>query len=82
MWDEVGLVRTGDGLREALEAVEAISRALPEGVSETRNLLTVARLVVRAALTRSESRGAHFRSDHPDTRAAWTRIGVGSPPRT
>ncbi|MCU1530302.1 MAG: L-aspartate oxidase [Frondihabitans sp.] len=32
---------------------------------ETANLLDIGRLVVRAALAREESRGAHFRSDFP-----------------
>ena len=29
------------------------------------NLLTVARLIVRAALRREESRGGHYREDYP-----------------
>jgi L-aspartate oxidase len=31
-----------------------------------RNLVTVARLIARAALRREESRGAHFRADAPE----------------
>ena len=73
MWDRAGLVRTGQGLREALDEIEALQRELPEGASEARNLVTVAHLVSRAALARPESRGGHFRADHPDTRHAWTR---------
>jgi L-aspartate oxidase len=73
MWDEAGLVRTADGLRRALERLEAIAHELPEGLSEVGNLATVARLVARAALARSESRGAHYRADCPDTRTAWRR---------
>ena len=33
----------------------------------------MAGLVTRAALTRPESRGGHFRADHPDTRSVWRR---------
>jgi L-aspartate oxidase len=73
MWDHAGLVRTGDGLRDALDEIETLRRELPEGASEARNLATVAGLVARAALTRSESRGGHFRADHPDTRSVWMR---------
>ncbi len=73
MWDKVGLVRTGEGLRDALDEIDDVVAALPEGVSEVRNLATVARLVARAALARPESRGGHFRADHPDTRSAWAR---------
>ena len=32
---------------------------------EAVNMLTVARIIIRAALGRTESRGAHFRSDYP-----------------
>lgn len=59
MWDEVGLVRTAEGLHSALRA---LSRDLP-GSGETRNMITVARAVAAAALARPESRGAHFRAD-------------------
>ncbi|HXK08782.1 MAG TPA: L-aspartate oxidase [Vicinamibacteria bacterium] len=72
MWERAGLVRTGHGLREALGRIEALSAGLPEG-SEAANLATAARLVAFAALARTESRGAHFRSDHPSTDAAWRR---------
>jgi L-aspartate oxidase len=40
---------------------------------ETDNLLTVARALVAAALARQESRGAHARSDYPQTDAFATR---------
>ena len=37
------------------------------------NLLTTARLVTLAALQRDESRGAHYRSDFPQSRDEWRR---------
>jgi L-aspartate oxidase len=45
-------------------------------VGEARNMLLVAQLVVAAAAGRTESRGAHFRLDHPYTEAAWLRRQV------
>ncbi|NEZ58922.1 L-aspartate oxidase [Adonisia turfae] len=39
--------------------------------AETRNLLTVAKLVLESALFRTESRGGHYRSDYPETDATW-----------
>ena len=63
MWGEVGLVRTAGSLRHAGECFERIARRLGPGSSETHNLLTIARLVTKAALDRRESRGAHFRGD-------------------
>jgi aspartate oxidase len=73
MWEKAGLVRTGDGLREALAGLEGLARAIPAGAGETRNVATVARLVATAALARPESRGAHFRADHPLADPAWRR---------
>lgn len=37
---------------------------------ETSNLLVVARMILKAALQRLESRGAHYRSDYPERRDA------------
>jgi L-aspartate oxidase len=73
MWEKAGLVRTGDGLREALAAIEALAGSISLGAAEARNRVTVARLVVTAALARPESRGAHFRADHPLADPAWRR---------
>ena len=73
MWEKAGLVRSADGLREALAAIEALIEATPQGAAEARNRATVARLVATAALARPESRGAHFRADHPLADPAWRR---------
>jgi L-aspartate oxidase len=73
MWDAVGLVRTGQGLREALARLGGLEAGLAETAGAVRNLVTLARLVATAALARPESRGAHFRADHPLTDPAWRR---------
>jgi L-aspartate oxidase len=75
MWRSVGLFRTAGGLREAtarLDRAYAIERAAggPELSFDAEdwrrlNLLSVARLIARAALRREESRGGHFREDFP-----------------
>ncbi|MFQ5691806.1 MAG: FAD-dependent oxidoreductase [Nitrospinota bacterium] len=41
---------------------------------ETRNLCLVARMLAAAALFRAESRGAHYRLDHPETDPRWERL--------
>jgi L-aspartate oxidase len=60
-----GVVRTAGSLELAREAL-----AVPAGDSpaahEVRNLATVADALIRAALARTESRGNHWRSDHPE----------------
>ncbi len=62
MWRGVGVERDGDGLAVATAALAA----LPEGTDPaTDNLLMVGRLAAAAATLRTESRGAHFRADHP-----------------
>jgi L-aspartate oxidase len=71
MWEKAGLVRTGEGLREALAGIDEIERQTPPGARELRSLVTAGRLIARAALARPESRGAHFRLDHAQPHAAW-----------
>jgi succinate dehydrogenase/fumarate reductase flavoprotein subunit len=84
MWEQVGPFRTGDRLAEALARVEQMRtkdlRRLRTGDTERFNLdlheafelramLLTAESVVRSALARTESRGAHQREDFPNTDA-------------
>ena len=63
MWERVGILRRRDSLERALREFAQIAHA-PLGHS-SRNFLTVATLIARAALWREESRGAHYRVDYP-----------------
>ena len=65
MWRHVGIVRTQNGLREALDRLADVQRRLPTGATEEQNMVETARLVATAALARRESRGGHFRADFP-----------------
>ncbi|MFA5122510.1 L-aspartate oxidase [Zavarzinia sp.] len=82
MMADAGLLRSDASLRRALEKLQGLTAAaarLPaaEGPAavraavELRNLLTVGRLVVLLALARTESRGAHSRTDFPVAAPAW-----------
>lgn len=65
MWDRVGLIRTGDGLWEARNAIIEMESVLGRTIAG-RNAADLALLVVVAALRRSESRGGHYRADYPE----------------
>ncbi|MFB7590270.1 L-aspartate oxidase [Streptomyces sp. NPDC056169] len=82
-----GVLRSERSLREAAEALDALhsdalaggsddTKAAEPGVEswETTNLLCVARVLVAAARRREETRGCHWREDHPDRDdTAWHR---------
>lgn len=80
MWRSMGVRRDAEGLREGTESVEHWCRYVlgrqfsrPAGW-ELQNMLTVARLMLRAALERTESRGCHVRTDFPQRDdAQWLR---------
>ena len=69
MWRSVGVRRHGDRLAEASRTVEnwcqyVLPRQFTDVLGwELQNMLMVARLMIRAALAREESRGVHLRSD-------------------
>jgi L-aspartate oxidase len=68
MWRSVGLFRDHDSLVNAVAALEQVRTSASPATAEAwrqHNLLTVARLIARAALRREESRGGHFRADFP-----------------
>jgi L-aspartate oxidase len=77
MWDNVSIVRDGAGLVEAATTLSIWQRTAPlandRPSHELANLLTTGRLVTEAALVREESRGAHYRTDFPETLESWRR---------
>jgi len=70
MWTEVGIVRMRSGMQKTLTALEEMTAKLNQPktrrATEAANLHLAAKLVVRSALAREESRGAHYRLDSPD----------------
>jgi L-aspartate oxidase len=69
MWRNVGILRSGKELSSAIEQLESME--LPKNAKpgraehELQNLHSLALLIARSALARTESRGSHYRSDYP-----------------
>jgi len=74
MWRHVGIERNGDRLQEVVEMFDFWARYTMDKIFDERsgwevqNMLTVGALITRAALWRAETRGTHYRTDHPDRR--------------
>jgi L-aspartate oxidase len=69
MSSHVGVIRDGESLAEAVRSFAALER--DTGNIALRNMATTALLVAASAFSRRESRGAHFRSDHPIDKKAF-----------
>ena len=84
MWEDVGVMRDADGLQRGLQRIDEIDVALSStGVAadnlafnlswhdwlNLRSLVDMSRVIAQSALSRENSRGAHFREDHPDAGA-------------
>ncbi len=65
MWNSVGLWREEALLRTAIEALDEWYAAIGDDRGRVAALVTVGRLMARAALRREESRGCHARADFP-----------------
>jgi L-aspartate oxidase len=76
MWRDVGLFRDREGLARAVDRLETACAAAEARMRDGRtfdaegwrtfSILTVGRLIARAALRREESRGGHYRTDFPE----------------
>jgi fumarate reductase flavoprotein subunit len=80
MWEDAGILRTGDSLRRAQASLAGLARdvaGMGTGSEDLafnlthmdrlnlENLILTSRSIVAAALAREDSRGAHFREDFP-----------------
>lgn len=69
MWQHVGVVRDGRALQQVVPELRELQSQLPKTgdrrSKEAANILQTGLLIARAALAREESRGAHYRLDHP-----------------
>jgi fumarate reductase flavoprotein subunit len=80
MWNDVGILRTASGLSRGQAALDELAREIAiAGVADgdrrynltwtdrlnLENLVLVSRVICAAAISRTDSRGAHFREDFP-----------------
>jgi len=76
-WNKVGVIRNQEGLTQAANILAAWQKSVPPPTDrpsyELNNMVLTGRLVTEAALLREESRGAHFRSDFPQSSPQWQR---------
>jgi len=79
MWRNAGVMRSGEGLDEAIDMITFWCRYVMDKEFsdvqgwELQNMLTVARLMAMSARQREESRGVHYRTDFPETSPDWQR---------
>nr|WP_314527862.1 L-aspartate oxidase [uncultured Brevundimonas sp.] len=76
MTTHAGVVRTAEGLATLIALIDDL-----EARHGPAAALLAARLIAQAALDRRESRGGHYRADHPETaaRAEHTRVWLATP---
>ena len=73
MWDYVGIVRSDLRLKRALRRLKLLYEETEDfynrtsvsvSLCELRNLISIAYLIIKAAMARTENRGLHFNIDH------------------
>ena len=73
MWNYVGIVRSDNRLKIALEKINLIEKEVNEhyyqhrisvDLLELRNIIHVSKLIIKSAMLRKESRGLHYSIDY------------------
>ncbi len=65
----VGVIRTEEGLKKAMDVINDFSQKFDDGIhiinAESRNITNIAKLIIESALIRQESRGLHYIKEYP-----------------
>ena len=82
MWNDVGVIRTGEGLEQGIAKLDDLeARLMQTGLPEMdlrfnltwhdwlnlQSLIDTSKIIARTALQREDSRGAHYRDDFPES---------------
>ena len=74
MWNNVGIYRNEKSLNDAINGLNELEKEFPKQDKylskeeyEFENMLISAKLIVKSAIRRKESRGAHYRTDYLET---------------
>lgn len=88
MWEQVSIIRNEEDLRSALKQLNNIKENDIKNIDvknnlnynkdlqdalEVINMVEVGILIVKSAIIRRESRGAHYREDFPETKEGWAK---------
>ena len=87
MWKKVSIVRNENDLNEALKELLEMEKQIKNmnvnnikqynddliKALEVINMIEICKLIVKSAILRRESRGAHFRSDFPENDDSWKK---------
>jgi len=86
MWEKAGVVRDSHMLVEAFEKIQELRETTRRLMAqpgrqmipalEIPMALDAAEMIVRAAMMRRESRGAHYRQDHPEQDPEWVKTVI------
>lgn len=71
MWESAGIVRDKDSLQRGLKVLMNLQQCHPQSPA-----ICTARLILESALSRRESRGAHFRLDFPNPDSQLSQVNT------
>lgn len=80
MWEKAGVIRDGQKLKDGINRLDLLEKQMEDltvcaetqynrdllDAFELKHMFNVSRLILKGALMREESRGAHFRQDYPE----------------